>query len=338
MKAEETHSPSPWTRARSAIAQGVLAISGIGLSARSGRRLAAACATTGDAQLEDALLAARRQLRHQRERIGVPDDRAGKGARARLIAAVDHLQDAARQRSAETARLERTLVADAVREAPGVPATVLVGVALLSEGYLTYTALSEALPDQPVSLLLASLVAAPLAALLAHRGSTMARRMFWSGRIRWYDVVAVAACLLAPAILGAGIVASRLVNMPTGNQAAFAAALAVGVGLQACLLGVPAISGWLGADPCPGLSAARREEARITARLAYNVRRLQASLENEKRKQERLDAKLAEAMAALDYWVAVYRPSGKAASGRALSRTADQYSTTRPGADLGYAQ
>lgn len=161
MKVVQNHCPSLLARARAGIARGVLAIFGVSLSPSSGRRLAAACATAFDEQFDPALTAARRQLQHQRERVGVSNCPASGRSRSRLVATVDRLQDAARRYFAETVRLERILVADAVREAPSVPATALVGVALLSEGYLTYTALAEALPDQPVALLLASLIAAP---------------------------------------------------------------------------------------------------------------------------------------------------------------------------------
>lgn len=300
--------PPALARSRAAVARALITVFGVRLTSRSGRHLAAASAVTPAAHREDALEAARRQLQHLRMRIGVLEQQGARGGlRPRLIAAVDHLQEAARRTSAERSRLEASLVAEAIPDPAGPATAVLMSIALVSEGYLTYSALSESLPDQPVALLLASIVAAPLATLLTHRGGTMARRMVWSGQTRWYDGVAIVACLLAPALLGVGIVASRLVGMPPGNRAAFVAALAVGAGLQGCLLGVPAITGWLGADPVPGLTGVRKREARLTARLARAVRQLQESIASAQRAQEQLDAQLAESLASLDYWATVFR-------------------------------
>jgi hypothetical protein len=226
--------------------------------------------------------------------------------RARTVARVDHLREALAQAQEETSRLEASLPGGAIPERPGVAVAALLGVAMIAEGWLTYTALAQVAPEQTVPLLLSSIVAAPLAALLAHRAGAMARRCAWAGRLRWFDAGAIAASAAGPMVLGLGIVASRVHGIPAHDQRGLLAAIAVGAGLQACLLGVPAISGWLGADPVPGLSTARRRAGQLTASLARAVRTLQERAEADRRNAARLDARLAESLAALEYWVAVY--------------------------------
>jgi hypothetical protein len=294
-------------RVRAAWARICLATRGVRLSAASGRRLAAVLAVTQESARPAATEAARDQIRHRRAHEGATGvSGLSEWVRARTVARVDHLREALAQAQEETSRLEASLPGGAIPERPGVAVAALLGVAMIAEGWLTYTALAQVAPEQTVPLLLSSIVAAPLAALLAHRAGAMARRCAWAGRLRWFDAGAIAASAAGPMVLGLGIVASRVHGIPAHDQRGLLAAIAVGAGLQACLLGVPAISGWLGADPVPGLSTARRRAGQLTASLARAVRTLQERAEADRRNAARLDARLAESLAALEYWVAVY--------------------------------
>ncbi len=294
-------------RARAAWARICLATRGVRLSAASGRRLAAVLALTPESARPAATDAARDQLRHRRANEGATSvSGLSEWVRARTVARVDHLREALAQAHAESSRLEASLPGGAIPERPGAAVAALLGVALIAEGWLTYTALAKVAPEQTVPLLLSSIVAAPLAALLAHRAGAMDRRCAWAGRLRWFDAGAIAASASGPLVLGLGIVASRVHGIPVHDQRGLLAAIAVGAGLQACLLGVPAMSGWLGADPVPGLSAARRRAVQLTASLARAVRTLQERVEADRRNAARLDARLAESLSALEYWAAVY--------------------------------
>ena len=51
---------------------------------------------------------------------------------------------------------------------------------------------------------------------------------------------------------------------------------------------------------------AKMREERLTARLARTVRQLQEENEHERCLEQRLDARLAESLAALEYWLSVY--------------------------------
>lgn len=294
-------------RARAAWARICLATRGVRLSAASGRRLAAVLTVAPESARPAATEAARDQLRHRRAHEGATGVRSlSEWVRARTVARVDHHREALARAQAEMSRLEALLPGGAIPERPGVAVAATMGVALIAEGWLTYTALAQVAPEQTVPLLLSSIVAAPLAALLAHRAGAMARRCAWACRLRWFDAGAIAASATGPMVLGLGIVASRVHGIPVGDQRSLLAAIAVGAGLQACLLGVPVISGWLGADPVPGLSAARRRAGQLTASLARAVRTLQERAEADRRNAARLDARLAESLAALGYWAAVY--------------------------------
>ncbi|MBY0489933.1 MAG: hypothetical protein K2R93_08860 [Gemmatimonadaceae bacterium] len=287
----------------------MIGLIGVRLNPSSARRLGAALSTANPETVHHGIDAARGQLTGARKRLSLASEPGHRAwMRARRIARADALQEVVRRAADERCRLQAALPHHAIPDRESSAVGLLMAVALAAEGWLTYAALSATLPEQPVPLLLASLVAAPLAALLMHRAGTLARRATWSQALRWQDGLAIAVCLIGPSVLGVGIVLSRLGAIPDTRPDHRLATVAVGAGLQACLLGLPGILGWLSADPVPGLSAAAAREARLTAQLARTVRQLQEDNERERRFEQQLDARLNESLSALDYWWSVYCP------------------------------
>jgi hypothetical protein len=221
----------------------------------------------------------------------------------RLMARRDQLESRIATASAEVARLEAQFPDAAVPDAPGFTLRGLTAAALIAEGWLCYASLSQILDDQPVPLLLSSVVAAPLAGVLMHRVGILARQGSWQGRLGWTQSFLLLICLAAPLVLGAGVVLSR-VGESTG--AARTVALVVGAGLQACLLLVPAVLGWLSADPVPGLAAACHRLARSRDELAVVVRKLESMARRDANFEQARAARVEECLSALGYWTAVY--------------------------------
>lgn len=285
-------------RVRSLWAASVLAITGVRPTSRSARRLAistAPAALTGDAAAGDQVIARGRDRLASESTEASQRMRTHDAARTRvaeLQSTLPLLGQQLEESANQLARLEAACPRDATLEKPGIALRLLVVVALLAEGWLTYGALGF-LADNPIALLLSSCVAAPVAAALLGHAGVLIRRSFWYGRLAPTDAVAILLGIALPTIFGIGITLSRVVDVTTGRTAA----LWVSAGVQAIVLALPLVAAYRHADPQPHLSDARRLRDRaVTAhsRALSQLRELElAALARDDAQQARRESVLA---------------------------------------------
>jgi len=178
---------------------------------------------------------------------------------SRARAALPTLTQRAHEAADALTRLESQVPADSVEETPSVVIRALLVAGLLAESLILYASLgATALGDSPAILLVSSLTLAPMAAALLSRAGVVIRRGLWQRRIAWTDGVLVVLSLCVAFALGIGLTLSRVGELTIGRHAA----LLTSAGLQAVILILPLVDGYLHASPVPGLRSARRSRDR----------------------------------------------------------------------------
>ncbi|MBY0491915.1 MAG: hypothetical protein K2R93_18890 [Gemmatimonadaceae bacterium] len=160
-------------------------------------------------------------------------------------------------------RLESLVPAGAVEEAPSWVLRCMLVVGLLAESLVSYGSLGATpLADSPLVLAASCLALPTLVAAILSRAGVVVRRSVWTGKIAVTDVLLVALALAVAVVLGVGLTLSRVGPMNEGRTAA----LWTSAGLQAVILLLPLVDGYLHASPVPGLRKARRLRDRTVQR------------------------------------------------------------------------
>ncbi|MCZ8203400.1 MAG: hypothetical protein O9271_02200 [Gemmatimonas sp.] len=196
----------------------------------------------------------------------------------RLRAALPTLAQRAQDAAAQVTRLEAMVPPGAVEEAPSWVLRLLLVAALIAEAFLVFGSLgATSLSETPIALFCSSLAAAPIAAaLLSRAGSTVRRAVVWRRRWEASDAALVLLALGVAIVLGVGLTLSRVADVQEGRTAA----LLTSAGLQAVILTLPLIDGYLHASPVPGLPKARRLRDRTIRQYdaaVAELRRLEAA-------------------------------------------------------------
>lgn len=246
-------------RLRAGIASILLSVFGLQPSARRARWLATVTSLAAARQPNDAAVAdaARRRLasltdgalmRHRASRETLT---AITQARAALPTLAQRAQDAA---DAAT-RLEVMVPPGVVEESPSWVLRGLLVAGLLAESLVVYASVGATpLADSPLVLAATCLTLPTLAAALLSRSGALVRRSANRRHVEFTDGAFVALSLLVAVVLGVGLTLSRVGEITTGRTAA----LLTSAGLQAVILLLPLLDGYLHASPVPGLRQARR--------------------------------------------------------------------------------
>jgi hypothetical protein len=174
----------------------------------------------------------------------------------------------------------------AVEEPSSWVLRLLLSGGLLAESWITFGSLGATpLAETPIALLCSSLAAAPIAAALLSRAGETIRRSVWKRSLAVSDAALVLLAFTVAAVLGAGLTLSRVADIHDGRTAA----LLTSAGLQAVILSLPLVCGYLNAPAVPGLPKARRLRDRAIRQhdaAIAELRRLEA--EHAKREVELL--------------------------------------------------
>ena len=246
-------------RLRAGIASALLSAFGLKPTARRARWLATVTAHAAVRQPNENAVAdaARRRLvsltdgalmRHRASRETLT---AITQARAALPTLAQRAQDAA---DAAT-RLEVMVPPGVVEESPSWVLRGLLVAGLLAESLVVYASVGATpLADSPLVLAATCLTLPTLAAAILSRSGAVIRRSVWRRRLDFADGGFVALGLITAVVLGVGLTLSRVGEITSGRTAA----LLTSAGLQAVILLLPLLDGYLHASSVPGLRRARR--------------------------------------------------------------------------------
>jgi len=291
-----------------------LRVWGVRLSPRTARRLAAAesaavpIAAAAPTAPDPATAQLRARYEHERARLHTA---SVSRAAARVAAQVPPAQLTLEAAADARARAEAAVPEGAVAEPPDRGLRLLLGVATIAEGWLTYSALQVTMPEAPIPLLLASLVLAPLLVYTMRASGGIARRAAWRESLTLPDgIVAIGGPAIA-SIAGVGIAWSRVLEVTGDPRAAWLTS----VGLQAVILAVAWLWGYRhDGGPLARLAAAQAAHTRALAHLA----RLEADASRLARRHahrlEELESRYAATLGALSYFRRVYGMSRTTAS------------------------
>jgi hypothetical protein len=300
-----------------------LLVWGVRLTPRTARRLAAAESASDliDAPLLTAQDPAATQLRaryeHERARLHTA---SVSRAAARVAAQVPPAQLALETAADARARAEAVVPAGAVAEPPDRGLRLLLGVATIGEGWLTFSALELTMPEAPVPLLLASLVLAPLLVHTMRASGGIARRAAWRESLTVTDwIVAIGAPAIA-SIAALGIAWSRVLEVTGDARAAWLTS----VGLQAVILAVAWLWGYRhDGGPLARLAAAQEAHTRAIGRVAQLEADASRLARRHAHRLEELESRYAATLAALRFFRRVYGvPSRDVASDGVSERVA----------------
>lgn len=244
---------------RSWFASTLLAVFGLRPTARRARWLATV--TAHGATRHDA---AQPVVESARRRLASVTDGALLSHRAsrettpripRLRAVLPTLAQRAQDAAAQLTRLEAMVPPGAVEESPSWVLRLLLAAGLIAESWITYGSLGATpLAETPIALLCSSLAAAPIAAALLSRAGETIRRSVWKRSWVVTDAALVLLAFTVAVVLGAGLTFSRVADIHDGRTAA----LLTSAGLQAVILSLPLVCGYLNAPAVAGLPKARR--------------------------------------------------------------------------------
>ena len=140
-----------------------------------------------------------------------------------------------------------------VEESPSWVLRGLLVVGLLAESLVVYASVGATpLADSPLVLAATCVTLPLLAAAILSRSGALIRRSVNRRCVNFTDGAFIALGLLVAIVLGVGLTLSRVGEITTGR----AAALLTSAGLQAVILLLPLLDGYLHASPVPGLRRA----------------------------------------------------------------------------------
>lgn len=246
-------------RLRAGMATALLSVFGLQPSARRARWLATitACAAARQGDAAAIADAARRRLtsitdgaliRHRASRETLTEITQARAAMPTLAQRAQDAVDAA-------TRLEAMVPPGVVEESPSWVLRGLLVAGLLAESLVVYASVGATpLAESPLVLAATCLTLPTLAAAILSRSGALIRRSVNRRGVDFTDLAFVTLSLLVAVVLGVGLTLSRVGEITSGRTAA----LLTSAGLQAVILLLPLLDGYLHASPVPGLRRARR--------------------------------------------------------------------------------